>query len=186
MNDSLPREAAEVLSFWFGPGMEERWFKKDPDFDREVRERLQGHYERARSGDYDHWMDSAKGSLALCLLLDQVPRNLFRDDRRAFATDDRARQVTICALDQGFDRALRQAERLFLYLPLEHSEDLDDQERCVELVATLDAKPDWLDYSVRHRDVIARFGRFPHRNRVMGRETTEEEAAFLEEPGSAF
>lgn len=176
----------EVLAFWFAPGRREQWFVKDPEFDAEVRQRLLGPYERAAAGDYDHWRDRAKGCLALVLLLDQVPRNLFRDDPRAFATDATARAVLRQALEQGFDRALSQTERLFLYLPFEHSENLQDQEDCVRLTKALDEDPEWHDYAVKHRDIIARFGRFPHRNATLGRDCSEEEAAFLERPGSSF
>ncbi len=186
MPDSLPSPAREILDFWFAPGTDARWFEKDPDFDRAVRERCFVHYERAAAGDYDGWTATPEGCLALCLLLDQVPRNLFRGEPRAFATDAAARAVTKAALDRGFDRSLSQVQRLFLYLPLEHSEALDEQEACLRLVAELDEKPEWRDSAVRHRDIIARFGRFPHRNAALGRETTEEEAAFLKEEGSSF
>jgi uncharacterized protein (DUF924 family) len=115
-----------------------------------------------------------------------VPRNLFRGDPRAFATDAEALAVTKRTLEGGLDKALRQAERVFLYLPLEHSEDLADQELCVTLTGALDENPEWHDYALRHRDVVARFGRFPHRNAVLGRANTPEEEAFLKEPGSSF
>ena len=176
----------DVLAFWFAPGRREQWFAKCSEFDAEVRQRLGPPYERAAAGDYDHWQDGAKGCLALCLLLDQVPRNLFRDDPRAFATDVKARAVLRHALEQGFDDALSQIERLFLYLPFEHSEALQDQEDCVRLTKALDEDPEWYVYAVKHRDIIARFGRFPHRNAALGRDCTEQEAAFLEEPGSSF
>ncbi|MCY1012744.1 DUF924 domain-containing protein [Nannocystis pusilla] len=124
--------------------------------------------------------------MALVILLDQFPRNMFRGTPEAFASDAKAREVANAALDAGHEHALTQEERLFLYLPLEHSEELADQERCVELMRALDETPMWLDYAVRHRDVIARFGRFPHRNAVLGRESTAEECEFLMQPGSSF
>ena len=161
-------------------------FKADEAFDQEVRRALLPLYEQAAAGRLDHWQESANGALALVILLDQVPRNLFRGEPRAFATDARALAVTKRALAEGLDRKLRQVGRVFLYLPLEHCEDLADQEYCVQLIGALDENPDWADYARRHRDVIARFGRFPHRNAVLGRETTPEEAAFLQEPGSSF
>jgi len=175
-----------VLAFWFAPGMEERWFKKDPAFDEEVRTRLLPLYEQAVAGHLDRWGESARGALALVILLDQVPRNLFRGDPRAYATDAKALAVTKRALQEGLDTTLRQVERMFLYLPLEHCEDLDDQELCVMLARALDENPEWHDYAVRHRDVVARFGRFPHRNAILGRPDTPEEQAFLKEPGSSF
>jgi uncharacterized protein (DUF924 family) len=178
--------ADDVLEFWFAPGMEKRWFKKDPAFDDEVRRVLLPLHERAAAGQLDDWRRSARGALALIILLDQVPRNLFRGGPRAFATDAKALAVTKRTLQEGLDKTLRQAERMFLYLPLEHCEDLTDQELCVTLAGELDENPEWHDYAVRHRDVVARFGRFPHRNAVLGRETTPEEEAFLKEPGSSF
>ena len=176
----------DVLDFWFGEGMSDRWFVKDPAFDAEVRDALLPGYQQACEGHLDDWMSTARGCLALCILLDQVPRNLFRDDPKAFATDERGREVVRHALRQGLQNKLTQTERVFLYLPLEHSEDLQDQEDCVLLTKTLDENPSWYDYAVMHRDIVARFGRFPHRNRTLGRETTAEEAAFLTEPNSSF
>ena len=178
--------AEDVLAFWFAEGMNERWFKSDEAFDREVRLALKALYEQAAAGRLNDWRESARGALALVILLDQVPRNLFRGDPRAFATDAQALAVTKGALAKGLDQELRQVERMFLYLPLEHCEDLADQELCVQLIGALDENPDWCDYARRHRDIVARFGRFPHRNAVLGRESTPEEAAFLKEPGSSF
>jgi uncharacterized protein (DUF924 family) len=122
----------------------------------------------------------------LCVLLDQVPRNLFRGQGRAFASDAAARAIAREAIDQGFDRNLPQPQRLFLYLPFEHSESLADQDESVRLIGALDENPTWKDYAIRHRDVIARFGRFPHRNAALGRRNTAEETAFLATPGSSF
>lgn len=177
---------AEILDFWFAPGMADQWFKKDPAFDQRVREHFFATYEKAVAGALESWRDSAEGCVALCLLLDQAPRNLFREDLRAFASDEQARAVTRHALAQGFDKDLTQAQRLFLYLPLEHCENLADQEDAVRLIGALDENPDWVTYTVQHRDIIARFGRFPHRNDVLGRATTPAEAAFLTQPGSSF
>ena len=175
-----------VLGFWFAPGMDARWFVKDAAFDDQVRAALGAAYEGAAAGGLRDWQDRAQGALALVLLLDQVPRNLFRDDPRAFATDTQARAVAEQAIARGLDRQLSQLERYFLYLPFEHSEDLADQERCLVLVAALDQEPSWLDWAKRHRDIIARFGRFPHRNRCLGRVSSAAEAAFLETPESSF
>ena len=177
---------SDVLDFWFAPGQEARWFEKNEAFDVEVRTRLGALHEAVAAGGLEAWGQSAEGCLALVLLLDQVPRNLFRGEPRAFATDAAAVAVTRHALAQGFDRGLTQVQRLFLYLPLEHSEDLADQEDCCRLVADLTEKPEWADYARAHRDIIARFGRFPHRNATLGRSSTEEETAFLAEPNSSF
>ncbi|MEM7226830.1 MAG: DUF924 family protein [Pseudomonadota bacterium] len=175
-----------VLAFWFAEGMEARWFVKDETFDAEVRAVLGAAHGQAVAGVYSKWQDSAEGCLSLVLLLDQVSRNLYRDDPRAFANDPHARAVACRAIDCGFDLAFNQQQRCFLYLPFEHSEDLADQERCVDLMGALDADPSWRDYAVQHRDIIARFGRFPHRNRCLGRDSSPEEIAFLETPNSSF
>ena len=175
-----------ILAFWFAPGMEARWFRKDPAFDTEVRAHLQAPHEAAVAGDHADWEAAPRGALALVLLLDQVPRNLYRDDPRAFASDAEALRIARAAIERGDDQSLRQVERVFLYLPLEHSEALADQEDCVRLTGTLDENPEWLDYAERHRDIIARFGRFPHRNAVLGRVSTPEEDEFLTQPGSSF
>ncbi len=179
-------DIAEVLEFWFGPGMKERWFASDPDFDAEVRAQLGGAREAAVAGALESWRDSAEGCLALIVLLDQVPRNLFRGRARAFATDAAARELTGHAIARGFHATLTQDQRGFLYLPLEHSESLGDQETSLRLTAMLDEDTSWHDYAVRHRDIIARFGRFPHRNAALGRQSTPEEEAFLEQPNSSF
>jgi len=177
---------SEVLDFCFAEGPVRRWFVKDQAFDAQVQERLARLHELAASGACDTWRETPAGCLALCILLDQVPRNLFRGQARAFAHDAQARAVTRHALARGFNRKLPQEQRLFLYLPLQHNEDLADQELCVRLVGALEDNSDLLDYAVRHRDIIARFGRFPHRNAALGRESTAEEAAFLSQPGSSF
>lgn len=175
----------EVLRFWFAPAQAERWFKANVAFDREIERRFLGLIETAAAGKLEKWGTTPRGALALCILLDQFPRNIWRGAPRAFAADALARQVAAAALASGHDQALTAEERLFLYLPLEHSEDLADQERCVALMATL-GDAELLDYALRHRDIIARFGRFPHRNAILGRDSTAEELAFLREPGSSF
>jgi uncharacterized protein (DUF924 family) len=191
--------ADQILNFWFGnptdpqgPYGQQRsvWFKKDAAFDDLIRQRFLPDYERAAAGDYTPWRSQPRSCLALILLLDQVPRNLFRGDARSYATDAEALAVAEAAIAQGHDQALIPVERLFMYLPLEHSEDLARQQRCVQLFETLVKEApelaSTLDYAYRHRDVIARFGRFPHRNHILGRTTTPEEAAFLQQPGSRF
>ena len=181
----------EILDFWFGgeDGFRKVWFKYDEDFDREVRERFSEDYERAAAGELNDWMSSPREALALILLLDQFPRNLFREDPRAYATDEKARKVADHTVSTGLDRGLEPLERTFVYLPFEHSEDIKDQHRSMELFLTLDSEldtPEILDYAVRHREVIERFGRFPHRNEVLGRTPTPEEEAFLGERDSPF
>ena len=181
-----------VLSFWFGadwatgtPARRPEWFQPDPAFDAGIGRAFAGDVERAAAGDFDSLMESAHGGVALAILLDQFPRNLFRGTARAFAADPRARTAARHALERGLDLALPQVMRLFLYLPFEHSEDLADQQRSVVLFEAL-GDAEWLDYAVRHRDIVARFGRFPHRNAALGRTSTAEELAFLKTPNSSF
>ncbi len=187
----------EVLAFWFGaaPGSPDYgqkrdvWFDESAAFDAEVRRCLGAAHDAAAAGRLDAWAEHARGALALVILLDQAPRNIFRGEARAFATDEKARGVATVALARGFDRILLPIERMFLYLPFEHSEELEDQRRALELFASLEADPataGCLAWASRHHDVIARFGRFPHRNAALGRVTTPEEAAFLAESGLPF
>jgi uncharacterized protein (DUF924 family) len=187
----------DVLSFWFGaPGspirgtFRDAWFRKDVAFDAEIRRHFFDAAEAAARGELDRLQADREGALALVLLLDQFPRNLFRGQARAFAADAKAREVADAAIGRGFDRALPSCERLFFYLPFEHSESMDDQERAVALFRRLaeedPGRVDGLDYAIRHRTIIQRFGRFPHRNEALGRESTPDEIAFLKEPGSSF
>jgi uncharacterized protein (DUF924 family) len=191
-----PDPAKSLLDFWFGaPGTPEHdhprdvWFKTNPTFDAILHERFSRDHERAAAGEYAHWQGSPERCLALTLLFDQLPRNLFRGSARAYATDGQARAVARHAVEHGFDRASAPVRRWFFYLPFEHSEDLADQERSLELYASLPEGKDrdWCLYSARrHHEIIARFGRFPHRNRALGRVSTSVEEAFLREPNSSF
>lgn len=191
----MPSEPQEVLDFWFGREDEEKygefrdeWFQKDEEFDRQVRERFLEDYERAARGEYDGWREEPESCLALVILLDQFPRNLFRDDPKTHATDDKALGVSHEAVRDGLDQKLQPFQRHFLYVPFMHSEDLEDQQRSVALFQRLaeEGGPDVTGFAEGHRDIVARFGRFPHRNEVVGRRTTPEEAEFLEQPGSSF
>lgn len=174
---------ADIVMFWRDAGPE-RWFNKDAAFDEEIRQRFLTSYEAAAEGKLSAWEDSAEGALALLILLDQFPRNMFRGSARAFAADPLARAVAAGALVRGFDAQVPSDMRAFFYLPFEHSEDLADQERAVALFkASGDA--DGLKWAELHADIIRRFGRFPHRNAVLGRETTAAEQVFLEGGGFA-
>ncbi|KLN62646.1 membrane protein [Kiloniella spongiae] len=166
--------------------MDRKWFFKDPAFDREVAEKLGSLYEQASAGELDHWADTAKGSLALCILLDQAPRNLFRNDSKTFSTDKKALEIAQKTVSKGWHKTLSQRERNFIFLPFEHSEDLAMQEKSLALYQDMDENPDWLTYAQKHEVIIRRFGRFPHRNQVLGRESTPEEIEFLQQPGSSF
>jgi uncharacterized protein (DUF924 family) len=185
----------EVLKFWFGredePGygeFREAWFKKDPEFDRQIRDRFEALYEEAATGGLDGWKEEARSCLALVIVLDQFPRNMFRGDPRSYATDRKAQVTAEYAVERALDRELPPFQRAFLYMPFMHSEDLEHQRRSVELFRTLEGsgESDSAGYAVRHMEIIERFGRFPHRNEVLGRRTTPEEAEFLTQPGSSF
>jgi uncharacterized protein (DUF924 family) len=180
MNDSSL--ADEVVEFWKQAGPS-RWFSRNDDFDAEIRSRFLDLYESAARGDLGDWEVSPTGALAVILLLDQFPRNLFRGERRAFATDATAVLAAERAIERDFDAAVDPELRRFFYLPFMHAEDLAAQDRCVSLHETYIDDPDGLKFARHHRDIIARFGRFPHRNNVLGRQTTPEEAAFLEVDG---
>lgn len=167
-----------ILAFWFEECTPDMWYRQSDDFDALIENRFRDAYEAACAGALDGWAETARGSLALVLLLDQFSRNLFRDDARAYAQDARCREIVDAALERGFDQELSEAETAFLYMPLMHSEDLADQKKCVALFAKVPNSNN-LEYAQEHRDVIARFGRFPHRNGVLGRASTDEELAYL-------
>ena len=174
-------QPADVLAFWREAGPE-KWFSKDDAFDRAIRERFLATYEAGASGNLSAWESTPDGALALVIVLDQFPRNMFRGNARTFAADPFAREVTERALARDFDQKIPASDRQFLYLPFEHSESLADQERALTLfLATGDAELiKWADL---HADIIRKFGRFPHRNAMLGRETTPEEQVFLDGGG---
>lgn len=174
-----------LLGYWFSAPVAARWFAADPALDRDLADRFQPLVEQALAGGLEDWADTPHGALALVLLLDQLPRNLWRGGARAFAGDSRARRVAAAAIGKGFDRDLSATERTFLYLPFEHSEDLDDQRQAVSLFRERGTS-DGLDWAEKHLAVIERFGRFPHRNAALGRDDTQEEAEFLRRPDSRF
>ena len=180
--DALPR-SDEVLAFWRAAGPD-RWFKKDDAFDADIRTRFLKAYEDAAAGRLAHWEANPECALALVILLDQFPRNMFRGNPRTFATDPLALTVADRALAHGFDQRVPQSERLLFYLPFEHSEDLAHQERAVALIGAM-GDPELLKWADLHADIIRRFGRFPHRNAVLGRATTPEEQEFLDKGGFA-
>ncbi|SON57954.1 hypothetical protein HDIA_4413 [Hartmannibacter diazotrophicus] len=173
----------DVLDFWWRAGPE-RWFAKDDAFDREMEARFGALHDQACAGALDHWAEDRAGMLALILLLDQFSRNLKRGSAEAFANDSKALTLAKTALDRGDDRAFPTDVRSFFYLPLMHSEEMADQERCVDF-CRLNCSRDTYGYALEHMDIIRRFGRFPHRNTVLGRETTPEEAAYLASGGFA-
>lgn len=172
----------EVAAFWRDAGPA-RWFAKDEAFDAEFKSRFEAAHHAAASGMLDAWANEADGALALLVLLDQFPRNAWRGSAHMFATDGKARAIARAAVAAGLDQQVEGTLRPFFYLPFMHSESLADQERSVELNAALDANTQ--RFAVLHRDIVARFGRFPHRNPMLGRETTPEEQAFLDQGGFA-
>lgn len=193
-----------TLHFWFGPlttdgvSAEDRlglWFGKSDDQDATIREQFGPQVEQALAGELDNWAATKAGRMALVLTLDQFTRNIHRGTPRAFAGDSRALQHALHALDQGEDAGMPLIHRVFLYLPLEHAEDLAIQERCVRCFQALESQApeaaremfrSFTDYAEQHRDVIRRFGRFPHRNGILGRESTPDERAYLAQPGAGF
>lgn len=174
--------AEEILEFWdrIGP---EGWYEVNEAIDREIIDRWGELWEIGRIGVLRDWRATPRSCLALLLLLDQFPRNMFRGDARSFASDARARDVARAAIASGFDKSIPAPERQFFYLPLMHSEVSSDQDQCVRLVLLNLGRTDTLDHARAHRAVIRQFGRFPYRNDALGRETTPAEAAFLEAGG---
>ncbi len=174
---------AEVLGFWWSAGPP-KWFGKDENFDAELRTRFLPTHEAAAAGRLAEWEATAEGALALLIVLDQFSRNMFRHDPRTYAADTLARSIAARAIERGFDRQYPVPERRFFYMPFMHSEDLADQERCVALIRA-SGDEEGIPYAQDHVDIIRRFGRFPHRNSVLGRATTAEEQAFLDGGGFA-
>jgi len=185
--DSMAAQPQDILGFWTQAGPK-KWFEKNHAFDEAIRLKYEPTHHKAARGDYDAWLESPEGALALVIVLDQFPRNLYRRSGHGYATDGKARAVARVAIAAGFDQEVAPELRYFFYLPFEHSESLADQELCIELCAGLQADTGDegpMKWALIHRDIIARFGRFPHRNVALGRETTPAEQAFLDEGGFA-
>ncbi|MGH9428976.1 MAG: DUF924 family protein [Terriglobia bacterium] len=188
----------EILFFWFGEPRDDkayydewhsRWFTPNPQFDQETRERFTEDYQKAAARQLADWRMEPRSGLAVVLLLDQFPRNMFRGKPQGFATDALAREVATHLIQAGVDRQLLPVERAFVYMPFMHSEALADQHSSVALFQQLAQEREYLTFvtfAITHHEVVERFGRFPHRNAVLGRVSTAEEAAFLTQPGSSF
>lgn len=185
----------EILDFWFADGPNTKrmiWFQSTPAFDAACRDMCGPMLAPAREGAFDAWAETAEGALALMLVLDQMPRNIDRGTAGAFACDAKAREMARLAVERGFDKQVQPVQRTFLYLPFEHSEELADQDVSMRLFSALAAEPAFpdgartLDFAGRHRDVIRRFGRFPHRNAALGRVSTVAEADYLTRAGAGF
>jgi uncharacterized protein (DUF924 family) len=186
---------SDVLDFWFSDRARPMWWSKNDDFDAEIRPRFGALVDEASAGAHGDWTTQPSGALALVIVLDQFPRNMFRGSPRAFAGDARALEIARATVESGLDTALALEQRQFLYMPFQHSEVLADQDRSIELFTRWVADHDEaaraavgndLTYAHRHRDIIQRFHRFPHRNAVLGRTSTPDEIAFLREPNSSF
>lgn len=177
--------AEDVLKFWFEEIEPEQQFQKDLDFDALIRQRFGETYEAAARGDLDHWEADPRSCLALVILLDQFSRNMFRDDARMYESDAKVLDIAKRAIADGGYKSLPQDQQRFLFLPYEHSEDLEDQRTCMTLMDTLDDKRN-LEYAHNHLVIVERFGRFPHRNEILGRQSTPEEIEFLKQPNSSF
>jgi uncharacterized protein (DUF924 family) len=183
-------QPSDILDFWFEADAAQRrdkWFEKDAAFDTGCA-RFTAAIRDARAGHFDFWAVTPHGALALIILLDQLSRNVFRGSAEAYAADPHARAIAHATIDAGFDTRLTPVERMFVYLPFEHAETIEDQNEAIRLYETLrDALGEKsMDYVHRHRDVILRFGRFPHRNAVLGRISTPDEEAYLAQPGAGF
>ena len=181
MTDARETMPADILSFWRDAGRE-RWYRRDDAFDTEVRARYLDLWRKAAAGVLSSWETTDDGALALTIVLDQFPRNMFRDDPLTYSTDPLAREVAARAIDRGADQRIEPALLEFLYMPFMHSEHLPHQLRCIELLRGTENAEN-VGYAEQHADIIRRFGRFPHRNRILGRRTTPEEQAFLDAGG---
>ncbi len=177
----------EVIKFWFEETLPQQWFQKYDAFDDDIKERFMVTYDMARKGLCSDWAKDADGVLALCLVLDQFPRNMFRGSPKAFETDDVALEIVKKALNKGFDCLLSPEKRRFIYIPFMHSENISDQKRSVSLFETMkDSDPISYEYALKHLEVIERFGRFAHRNAVLGRKSSADELEYLKLPGAGF
>ena len=168
----------ELINYWFSDPVKKLWFNSTPEFDEELRQKYLLLLEKAQRGELNQWRDDPLGALGLVIILDQFPLNMFRGQARSFATEEQARQVAEYAVGKGFDDQLNPAQKAFLYLPFMHSENLADQDKSVSLFEKA-GLTDNLKYAHHHRGIIQRFGRFPHRNSILGRESTAEEIRYL-------
>jgi uncharacterized protein (DUF924 family) len=175
----------EILNYWFEELSPKDWFKADPARDAEITRRFRPAYEQLATGVPPDWLADPEGFLAAILVLDQFPRNLFRGEARAFATDGLALDLAKRAIAEGVDTRLTPEQRSFVYMPFQHSEQKADQARSIELFTALGNQLN-LDFAIRHKEIVDRFGRFPHRNEILSRDSTAEEIEFLKQPGSSF
>lgn len=183
--DTLSDRSEDILNFWFSPAVKPFWFKKSSKFDQEIKQRFHNIYQQAATGSLNSWRNQPNDTLALIIILDQFARNMFRNTPQAFATDPQALELTKYALEHNYQPKLSLDQQAFLYMPLMHSEEIDDQADCVELFSQL-GTGNYLEFALKHQAIIDRFGRFPHRNQILDRKSTPEETSFLSQPGSSF
>ena len=175
----------EILDFWFSEITPAQWYKSDPTVDASIRRRFEGTYRQLHQAVPSEWQETPHAVLAAIIVLDQFPRNMFRGTPQAFAADDKALSLATQAIDKGLDHNLSSVEKQFLYMPFQHAENRSVQARSLKLFATV-GDSNVLNFAKRHSDIIERFGRFPHRNAILGRKSTPEESEFLKQPGSSF
>lgn len=178
MDEESKQQIDELLSFWFSDAVKKLWFNSTPAFDEELRIKYLPLLEKAQNGDLNHWQEDPLGALSLVIILDQFPLNMFRRQPRSFATEQQSRQIAELAVTKGLDQQLDGAQKAFLYMPFMHSENLEDQDKSVDLFEKA-GLTDNLKYAKHHREIVRRYGRFPHRNSILGRQSTAEEIRYL-------
>jgi uncharacterized protein (DUF924 family) len=183
--DKYSDRPQDILNFWFSARVKPLWFKKSSEFDQEIKQRFHNICQQAATGSLNSWRNQPNDTLALVLILDQFARNMFRNTPQAFATDPQAIELTKYALDHNYQQKLSLDQQAFLYMPLMHSEKREDQADCVQLFSQLEPN-NYLEFALKHQEIIDRFGRFPHRNQILNRKSTPEETSFLTQPGSSF
>lgn len=177
----------DILTFWFSDRVKPLWYEKSASFDQEIREKFGHLYEKAASGELDHWQEDSRSLLALIIILDQFPRNMFRGQAKMYQTDAKALKLAKLAFERKVDRKLSHKDHLvFLYMPFMHSENIIDQKLALSFYKTRIKSPENVNPAQRHHDIVEKFGRFPHRNEILGRPSTPEEIAFLKQPNSSF
>ncbi len=176
---TMSESPQSIVEFWFSDKVQPLWFQSTPEFDTELRERFETAWQAAEQGRLDDWAETPEGALALVILLDQIPLNIFRGDARCFSTEAKSRDITNLAVERKLDKELTDEQKAFLYMPLMHSESMTDQDKAVALYEAAGLAGN-LKFAQHHRDIVRRFGRFPHRNKILGRQSTEAELAYLE------
>jgi uncharacterized protein (DUF924 family) len=173
-----PLNAEQLLDFWFSDRVAKLWFRSTPEFDQELRDKFLLTYQLACDGQLDHWQHTVNGALALVIIFDQLPLNMFRGKPESFSTESRSRDVAAYAIEKGFDQHMADKQKAFLYMPFMHSENLADQQRSIELFEKAGLQ-DNLRFAHHHHDIVKRYGRFPHRNRILGRQSSQQELDYL-------